>query len=249
MILQGKTLVAALAINGELLLALPPAACRDRLLSLDDLDAQLPWNFEIADADGWSQCSLTANLNRINIADRDYFSEVLATRAVVLGTIVIGKRTGIQLLPIAAPILDEKKSLRGVVRAAIPTKWLIEYAAKITGGEPYAVQIYDDAGQLLVDQSGDAAQVSIHASWQTTKDPSREVQVIQSGERLVAIASAWPGRLNVAVIVDRAVVNKKGGTSQFFGLLLSILASVVGLAVTWWFADRAVSGELNTPTG
>jgi signal transduction histidine kinase len=80
-------------------------------------------NLVAATPDGNLFCSGRPNNQVVNIADRDYFKEVLATRQPVPGSYQIGRVSGQRSVAYAIPLLNDKNEVRAVLAAAIRLDW------------------------------------------------------------------------------------------------------------------------------
>jgi PAS domain S-box-containing protein len=78
------------------------------------------------DLDGNLRCRQDALQTSATFADRPYFKEVLTTRQFVIGEFTEGRVRNRLVLPVAAPIWDDRRELVGVAVAAIDLAWLGE---------------------------------------------------------------------------------------------------------------------------
>jgi len=76
-------------------------------------------NFGVISPDGTQRCSGVPMASRVNLSDRRYFSEAMATRAFVIGDYQIGRVTGKTAVNLAYPVLDAAGHPQAVVFIAL----------------------------------------------------------------------------------------------------------------------------------
>ncbi len=95
---------------------------------LSSLQPDVPHLASVAalDLGGQLRCRQDAQQIPSNFADRSYFQQVLTTKAFAVGEFTEARVAKRLVLPVAAPILDDRRELVGVVAAAIDLRWLGE---------------------------------------------------------------------------------------------------------------------------
>jgi two-component sensor histidine kinase len=88
----------------------------------------------------------------INVKDRLYFNEVVATRQFVIGEYITGRLSRQAALPLAAPLVDREGKFIGVIATTIKLEWMHNYLlSKLTDLPPQtAITIVDRNGTILV---------------------------------------------------------------------------------------------------
>ncbi len=112
-----EMLLGALRESPEVAAALAdPAACGRLTESFPSTSlARLYTGLMVADLEGKVRCGVPIALTRLNLADRDWFAQVIAERRLVHGVLSLGRITGEGVLPFAQPILDRKGHMIGVL--------------------------------------------------------------------------------------------------------------------------------------
>lgn len=81
-------------------------------------------NLGVAERDGSVACSAVPLRTQVNVADRPYFRQALATQRFAVGDYQIGRITQQPSINYAQPVLDEAGRAQAVVFAAQDLKWL-----------------------------------------------------------------------------------------------------------------------------
>ncbi len=97
------------------------------LKMIDDSDRQIE-GFNLIKANGEG---VDVNNVAINIADRDYFKKMQQTKKPVVSDMLVSKKTGKYVLPIAVPILDNSGNLAGLVSATVSPDTLTKLTESI----------------------------------------------------------------------------------------------------------------------
>lgn len=103
-------------------------------------------NFGVVDMKGNIVCSATPLEGQVNVADRSYFQQVIATKDFSIGDYQIGRITNKAVLVFARPVLDESNNIKSVVFVSLDLAWLNEIFA--------AASVQSDAILLMVDGNG-----------------------------------------------------------------------------------------------
>jgi PAS domain S-box-containing protein len=95
---------------------------------LSSLQPDVPHLVSLAalDLDGQLRCRQDAPQAPTSFADRPYFQEVLRTKDFAIGEFTEARLAKRLVLPVAAPMWNDRRELVGVVAAAIDLKWLGE---------------------------------------------------------------------------------------------------------------------------
>lgn len=103
-----------------------------------------------ATPNGVLYCNSNETRRAASIADRLYYSRVLAAGDMVVGEYVIGRVTLSPALGLAYPILDDSRVLQGVVIAPLRAGWLAEQISEINIPVTGEIVVTDTYGNLLV---------------------------------------------------------------------------------------------------
>jgi signal transduction histidine kinase len=129
---------------------LPDQSAECNLLT-PDLQEDFPWftSITVTTPDGDVFCSAVPTAGPVNLADRPYFEEALRTRDFAIGEYVIGRITGLPILPLAQPILDDDGLPVAVIVAPISLEWLNDLIAQMQVPEGMSILVLDRSGTIL----------------------------------------------------------------------------------------------------
>ena len=121
---------------------------------LADLHAEFPVyaNLGVIAPDGRLVCSAVKPSSPVNLSDRAYFQEAVASRAFAVGEYQIGRVTGKPALNCGYPMLDGAGTLLGVVYAALDLATVAQFGANGRLPEGAIVTVFDRSGTVLVRQ-------------------------------------------------------------------------------------------------
>lgn len=103
----------------------------------------------VAFPNGDVYCNSTPLEEPVNLGDRPYFQEALRRREFAVGEYVIGRITGLPILPLAKPILDDQGSPVAVVVAPISLDWLSQLLSEMQVPEGMSILVIDRSGMIL----------------------------------------------------------------------------------------------------
>ncbi len=128
----------------------PERAAECNLLA-PDLAQDFPSFTAIAVAlpNGDVYCSSSPLEEPVNLGDRPYFQEALRVRDFTVGEYVIGRITGLPILPLAQPILDDRGLPIAVVVAPISLEWLSQLLSEMQVLEGMSILVIDRSGMIL----------------------------------------------------------------------------------------------------
>ncbi|MGY0833155.1 sensor domain-containing diguanylate cyclase [Azospirillum brasilense] len=124
-----------------------PDRCATMLKQATDL---YPWStgFGVFNPDGNLLCS--SNRSRpMNVADRDYFREALATRGFTVSNFLIGQNSKQPRVVAALPILGDDGKVIRVLLAGVDLNWLAELSVEIAHESGGTVSLFDSEGTIL----------------------------------------------------------------------------------------------------
>jgi signal transduction histidine kinase/HAMP domain-containing protein len=103
----------------------------------------------VAFPDGNVYCSSSPLEEPVNLGDRPYFQEALRKGDFAVGEYVIGRITGLPILPLAQPILDDQGLPIAVVVAPISLEWLSQLLSEMRVPEGMSILVIDRNGMIL----------------------------------------------------------------------------------------------------
>lgn len=103
----------------------------------------------VADNGGTIICRKEARGIGTSIADRPYFQQVMKSGRFVLGGFIIGRVTGIQVLPMAVPIRLDDGTIAGAVIGALDLRWLGQRLRDRQFAHQSALTIADSDGVII----------------------------------------------------------------------------------------------------
>jgi len=123
-------------------------ACHD---ALHDIALQVPSisNIAVADINGKIVCDSLSTPLGSDISDRGFFKEALKNNTFAIGGLTRGRRSGIDVLPVARP-LRHKGVLKGVILTGIKLQWLQDRIQERGAPKDGVVAIADRHGTIIV---------------------------------------------------------------------------------------------------
>jgi methyl-accepting chemotaxis protein len=103
--------------------------------------------FNYTDLTG-QQIARSDNLAVTNVADRDYFKQVIQTGQISVSEVLVAKATGNKIIVLAAPVLDENNKVIGVITDNLDLSSLSEYVKNLSVNGNTAF-IVDRNGKVL----------------------------------------------------------------------------------------------------
>lgn len=228
-------------------------ACRARLQAIHAQTVGYT-NLGVTDARGRLLCA--AKGGGQDFSDRDWYREVVKSPRFVVGHYVIGRITGLPVLPAAYPILDEAGKLRRVVWLALDTAWLGETLQRGARTQDAVVNLLDKQGTVLARHPHDPAMVGkphrlgwlVQAILAGRAEGSGEARTPQGETRLVAFArlnGGTEGGVYVAVSFSKQRVLGEVLTDFRLNLLFLGLFTALTLGAAWFLSEAVVVRPLS----
>lgn len=212
---------------------------------------QMGLSLTVAARDGSVVCSWTPLTAPINLADREYFKEVLARRDVVVGRPVISRISKTARLPLAHPILNRAGAVERLITAAIS---LDRLAAQFTASPAPAAatfSIWDERGTVLFRHPDNEKWVgTVHPDAGIVKAlaASRGTRTVEAAgldgvHRVYALAGldGFPQlglTISAGISKETLTAEADGALRNGFALLALILAAA--LAGAWALGEIAI---------
>lgn len=107
-------------------------------------------NIGVIDADGSTACSALPLRGPVDLGDRPYFQQAVATRSLAVGDFQVGRITGKQSVNFGYPVIDRTGSVTGVVFVALDLDWLNGFGAAVSFPQGSTLTILDRNGTVLI---------------------------------------------------------------------------------------------------
>jgi HAMP domain-containing protein len=107
-------------------------------------------NMGAIDRDGHVYCSAVPMVGSTNAADRPYFQRAIQSADFAIGDYQIGRITGKAAINFAYPIFDDKRTIEGVVFAALSLDWLNQVVKQADLPKDSTFSVTDRHGTILV---------------------------------------------------------------------------------------------------
>ncbi|HSV28260.1 MAG TPA: hypothetical protein VLL76_01840, partial [Candidatus Omnitrophota bacterium] len=138
--------------------------------------------FLIAGPDGDVWCGPRPLNTPVNVADRSYFKQALASHAFTAGEYIVGRVSGVRTLPLAYPLMRPDGEVAAVIVAGKKLAWFREIVATLDMPTETHVALIDGTGATLAHYPGDASDDEIPRGvrdWaiQATRDGETSVHV------------------------------------------------------------------------
>lgn len=109
-------------------------------------------NLGIIRPDGSVRCSGLPMNGPVQLADRTYFREAMASRDFAVGRYQVGRITGKSSINFGYPVTDPDGDLTGVVYAALDLSWLSQIMNEVPHPEGTRLMVFDREGTILAHQ-------------------------------------------------------------------------------------------------
>lgn len=106
-------------------------------------------NVGVISPDGRLRCSALPGPPRLDLSDRVYFQQALATRAFAVGDYQIGRITGKATLNFGYPLLDSRGRVSAIAFAALDLGWLNALATDANLNAGTAITVVDRNGTIF----------------------------------------------------------------------------------------------------
>ncbi len=233
------------------------AACR---LLLTQLQAQYPLygGLGAVDREGNIFCSSLPQSARVNVADRDYFREAMATRTVVVGEYNTSRANARTVIPFSYPVLDDTGEPQGVVYAGLDLQWLNEFISNASLPLGATLRIVDRNGATIAHYPDTPKRVGqvmpekdLLRTMLTQQEGVAEVVSDDSVARLYAFARIRTGPRSLVYVtigIPKEVAFATANANLARDLIALVVGAVLALAAAWlgsnWFVLRQVHSLL-----
>jgi len=206
-------------------------------------------NAGVVDLNGDVVCQAAAVARPANLADRDYFREVVAKESFAIGSYALGRMTGRPGLVFAGPIYDPANKLVGIAFAALDLQTMAAYSsidvptgARLLVTDRNNVVVAGDGSQsarlgtpftelALTDRTDTAARVF--------EQPGPAGRTYLYATATVQGGSPTPG-LFVTTTIGKDAILKDAQERLALSLALLTLLTGAGVAVARWIGARTI---------
>jgi len=256
---QSRQLMTGLAMSSHSLTTglLGPQCIRHLQQLLDAYD--IYYQVVVADPQGNVRCAAQPLRKPVNIADRGYFQQAVATQKFSLSPVIVGRDSGRYMVAAAQALLDARGGVAGVLVAALDLRWVGEFLSHAELPKDTLVSIVDSSGTILArfPGTGSYAGKTIPDLEQFRRvvagghDGLFESQGLDSLERFIAYSRipGLPGApIYMRVGIPMWVVDEAGARRLRESVL--VLAGLISLTllIAYFGAERLVSGPLRQLT-
>ena len=202
----------------------------------------------VADRTGRIVCANTPAQYEPSLVDRPHFQEAFTRREFTVGRYIVGRRSGVTLLPFAAPFQDQDGRIGGVVVIGLKLDWLAQTMARKVLPPDGTILIADRDGTILArspnpDQwVGQPIGEDMRASFEAG-GPGTTVSVGLDGIRRVygyIPPGVPPAGLYITAGIGTAQALREIDATFERGLVLVALAGLAALIATWFLGDRFI---------
>lgn len=203
-------------------------------------------------AEGDLHCDSLRSGRVLNVKSRDYFKQALATGQPAYD-VVIGGLTGIAVLQVAYPALDQQGRLSYMVLASLN---LSQYAQAFTAASPYPdtrMLIWDKKGKLLVGTPANQRNLSPEAArtanalFRFASTPGEQSSLSSSGldrVRTVWARAAMPAISNggayLLLGIPEETLIAKANRRLYNALALLLVVALVTFVIAWYAAESGI---------
>lgn len=200
----------------------------------------------VAKPDGQIWCSST-KVN-LNVSDRAYFRQALATRAFTTGGYVVGRIRNTPSLNFSLPFLDEAGNVAGVIIAGLDLNRLAADLRRAQLPPASKLAIIGPDRRVLIElpaggHAGQPMPPHMQRLFKARAADATENAWLDGGTRLIGFVPPDERRgmpFLVAVGIDRAEALGPAEARATRASFLLALTIAVAVLTAWWFATRAV---------
>lgn len=207
-------------------------------------------NLFTAGRDGWVLATVIhpEGGRPVDVRDRPYFREVMATGRLALGEVQTGRLTGKPVLVVAYPVRDFSGRLAGVIGAPISLlrfqQWLAEHESEAEAGRRTTITLVHKEGRVIADSVAPeawAARDVRENSWfqqvAAQKEGTLEVSLGDGVQRLAGLAPALSGVVHVVASRPKGEVYAPL-RQEIYDRVLFLLAAFLGMLLAAEIAVR-----------
>jgi signal transduction histidine kinase len=255
LITDARQILGALAREPEVMLA-------DRTACPSFLAEQLKQhriyrNLGVIGLDGALRCSAAPFEGAIDLRDRIYFQQAVATRDFSVGDYQIGRVTGKATIAFGYPVYDLGKNLRGVVFAALDLEWLNRVFSQSHLAPGSSLIVVDQKGTILAHSTDPERWIGkslpevpiVRVILTEQREGAAEAAGLDGVERLYAftiLPVQGNGRAFIGVGIPTEAAYAEARHSLLRNVLGLGLVAALALVAAWFGGDLFVVRQVNT---
>jgi diguanylate cyclase (GGDEF)-like protein len=229
------------------------ATCNELMV---ELLSSKPWaaGFFALDPTGTVVCSSAAENMGINIADRTYVKDAIATRAFNAGGFIIGRKSLIPMIGSAMPVYDRQGALKRILIATVTASWFDRLASGVASANPGStVTLIDSKGVVLAH-----APLGAEKTGQLVGTPAMREDLQGTGQNAFTALGAdgvmrlfaathlpqMPAQLVVGLSRDSILIDI--ARTRNAAILEIIFVSLILLSMMWWLGSVTLARPLQS---
>lgn len=206
----------------------------------------------IVDPRGDVLCNARASAQIINIADRAYFVQALASQAPVIGQAIIGRTTQRWVLPFALAFRNAQGQVRGVIDVVLNLNWVNHEFAKGEYADYADLALVDHQGTVLAHYpdpdaliSKNIAQSTVFRALQAQQGQGTTELVLPQGEKRIYAFSRFAetptGPIYLWVGLQKDRITAKADHQFLVTLSITLVVAALAFLAAWYGAERLLT--------
>jgi two-component sensor histidine kinase len=201
----------------------------------------------ILDPSGAPRCSNLTAPPELNVADRPYFREALASHDLVVGPLIKGRVTARYVLPLAMALRDGTGQITGVVLLTVKPEYLAMFLGKHFSTERGFIALFDRTGTMVARVPDHDSNVGRTASPIFQKFVDGEPTVVERAdyrgrEHFIGVipVNYPPKGLLILVGIDRELAMAEVPKTVFRNLILAAGCIALAFFLAWLVGKRLI---------
>ncbi len=200
---------------------------------------------------GKTVCSDTGQAIGVYLGDRDYFKQAVETRRFVVSGFIIGRTTSMNIMVLAAPIVDRAGKVTAVMFLSLDLAWIRRQMQEMAVPPGSNLMLVDGAGTVMAaypDTQATIGQKIPELESFLVQSPGGQVPGIRAvgldGVSRVVVSVALPraprGSAFVRAGIPTAGIVTQANHALARNLLALGIVALIVFAAAWWFAGLLV---------
>lgn len=242
--------LARLADDPQVRAPTDPQACGLRLAEARKLNPAYGL-LGVIGLDGRTVCAAEPRAVGVDLADRDYFKQAVATRQFVVSGFIVGRTTGMNIMVLAEPVLDHKGAVTSVVFLSIDLVWIGRQMQQMAVPPGSNVALIDGAGTIMAlyphepNSIGRKIPELAHFMKQRSTGHVDGVHIVGKDQvSRVYVSAALPGTPRGSAFIRAGIPTAETIAEANHALRRNLLAfaavALLAFAAAWWLADFLV---------
>jgi two-component sensor histidine kinase len=195
----------------------------------------------LLDADGVVRCSSERPVPSLNLADRDYFRDAMASGTFSIGTYAEDRADGHRVLPLALPIYGDDGAISSVIVGTLDLDWLGNRIRERDFHQNNALTIADRNGTIIAREPfpeqfvGTTIPERFMELVNDSLPGTREVTSQDGTVRIIGYVPARtnPSRLYVSAGISRDVIFQPIEQATMRGLMIAVAGLLLAVLFAW----------------